>query len=665
MQIHELNNFSGTLGSGAYLAVDDGNDTGKVSKTQLFAATEARIDNIIAGDAPSAAEIVDARLGADGVTYPSLGGAIRGQVTDVKSDFKENLIGKNNGTSFLGFVTFAVGGFYNGNYTPNIKYRVASREDIVVDKYTVLTAKNGFKFNVLTGSAGSYVDQTGWVTTYNLTPNIHYNISIRRATEDASEVVSDISEFVTAITYVLGSTLIDESNSNNIKKLADGYITPDWGLERGNITGSNTFSVSATYRVATPEWHTLSKSTTVFIKSGFYLSVSYQNLPWSGWQSETYTIPANQPFLIMIRRTSESESEVISDITEFVNALSIKVILTEADTNSNSIVVNNKDVPLLTKQALRPLNIFDQQYLTQPKPLVLFHFSDIHGDQTALERLVEFYEANKSLFDDAICTGDLKAVNTSSSMSFWNAVSGAEDILISIGNHDATNSDSSLQSESDQYAALFSPYISNWDVTYTSGKTYYYKDYADSEVRLIVLNNMLSDSENDAQLSWFDTVLAGAKTLGYTVLVATHFPNGWGDSSALECNFTDIDATIYAAQSLRGTYQVKLRDFRTNGGKFACYIGGHVHKDVMKTNADIPDQLGVMVDACSIQQSMAYSDIHRQSDDRTADLANVFVLDTSSNVIKVIRVGADRNRYLVSRKTICINYNTLEIMSQS
>ena len=88
MQIHELNNFTGTLGSGAYLAVDDGNDTGKLSTQQLLSATEARIDNIIAGPAPSAEEIVDARLGADGVTYPSLGDAIRDQVSDLKTDLE-------------------------------------------------------------------------------------------------------------------------------------------------------------------------------------------------------------------------------------------------------------------------------------------------------------------------------------------------------------------------------------------------------------------------------------------------------------------------------------------------------------------------------------------------------------------------------------------------
>lgn len=87
MQIHELNNFTGTLGSGAYLAVDNGTDTGKISSQGLLAATEARIDNIIAGPAPSAEEIVDARLGDDGVTYPSLGDAIRDQVGDLKSAF--------------------------------------------------------------------------------------------------------------------------------------------------------------------------------------------------------------------------------------------------------------------------------------------------------------------------------------------------------------------------------------------------------------------------------------------------------------------------------------------------------------------------------------------------------------------------------------------------
>lgn len=45
MQIHELNNFTGTLGAGSYLAVDNGTDTSKVSAQQLLASSEARIND--------------------------------------------------------------------------------------------------------------------------------------------------------------------------------------------------------------------------------------------------------------------------------------------------------------------------------------------------------------------------------------------------------------------------------------------------------------------------------------------------------------------------------------------------------------------------------------------------------------------------------------------
>lgn len=87
MQIHELNDFNGSLDSGAFIAVDNGTDTGKTSIHEIINPLNERIDNIIAGgDAPSEAEIIDARLGVNGEVYPSLGDAIRGQITDVNSE---------------------------------------------------------------------------------------------------------------------------------------------------------------------------------------------------------------------------------------------------------------------------------------------------------------------------------------------------------------------------------------------------------------------------------------------------------------------------------------------------------------------------------------------------------------------------------------------------
>ena len=101
MQIHELNNYNGDLDSAAFLAVDNGSDTGKVSAEDLtaeirsdLAALETdlngRIDNIIAGGAaPSEAEIIDARRGANGIDYASLGAAIRGQYEEVNGEVGE------------------------------------------------------------------------------------------------------------------------------------------------------------------------------------------------------------------------------------------------------------------------------------------------------------------------------------------------------------------------------------------------------------------------------------------------------------------------------------------------------------------------------------------------------------------------------------------------
>lgn len=78
---------------------------------------DARVDQIVApsGEAPSAAEVSDARIGADGTTYTSLGGAIRGQVTDLKSTFYggNRIFALSNEDLAVGYITS--GGVLNSN----------------------------------------------------------------------------------------------------------------------------------------------------------------------------------------------------------------------------------------------------------------------------------------------------------------------------------------------------------------------------------------------------------------------------------------------------------------------------------------------------------------------------------------------------------------------
>lgn len=61
------------------------------TRSQQDAVLQAEIDQIIApsGEAPSAAEVQNARIGADGKTYDTLGNAIRTQVSDLKNALSE------------------------------------------------------------------------------------------------------------------------------------------------------------------------------------------------------------------------------------------------------------------------------------------------------------------------------------------------------------------------------------------------------------------------------------------------------------------------------------------------------------------------------------------------------------------------------------------------
>lgn len=175
MEIHELNTFSGTLGSGDYFATDNGNDTSKVSAESMFAPLNARIDNIIAGPAPSAEEIVDARRGANDVTYPSLGDAIRDQVSDLKSDLSEttdNLLylipqsESRNGVSYTtkrGVITFS------GTPTTNTTFIISPDFTLPAGTYTLNFGTNlagsgvYFQFYRITG--GQYDGQLFQVNT--------------------------------------------------------------------------------------------------------------------------------------------------------------------------------------------------------------------------------------------------------------------------------------------------------------------------------------------------------------------------------------------------------------------------------------------------------------------------------------------------------------------
>ena len=157
----------------------------------------------------------------------------------------------------------------------------------------------------------------------------------------------------------------------------------------------------------------------------------------------------------------------------------------------------------------------------------LLHFSDVHANNVNLFRIKEFVDKYGEQINDVIQTGDLiGGVITDGIPTSWPTV--GSNWLSVIGNHDATIRENGLWvtvPSKDSYDEVFAPFISNWGVVQPenaaqNGYCYYYKDYATSNLRLIVLDNMQSlnggPTHWDAtQKAWFESVLADAKQMDY------------------------------------------------------------------------------------------------------------------------------------------------------
>lgn len=339
----------------------------------------------------------------------------------------------------------------------------------------------------------------------------------------------------------------------------------------------------------------------------------------------------------------------------------------KSSTNRTDIIGLNSSFEEVVKQAKRPVNVGSYGYQTATQPFALLHFSDIHGDALELSRIIKFKEHYSKMLDDTICTGDFLELRYSSDFEYWVNANGAESILLAVGNHDVLTDETGWDwtkkaSQQAQYERFFAPFIDKWGVSNNLGETYYYKDYASKKMRLIVINNMLESADASEQLDWFETSLKGALTNGYAVVVANHYP--LPNFEKIHCNFTSLDKDGGSGYAT-APYQEKVAQFVENGGEFACWLGGHMHGDLVGYNANYPEQMIVCVDALSRAQGNQYSDTQREYGLKSQDLANVFVVDTTSKVIKIIRVGANVDRYLRVKNCLTINYETKAIIAES
>lgn len=309
------------------------------------------------------------------------------------------------------------------------------------------------------------------------------------------------------------------------------------------------------------------------------------------------------------------------------------------------------------------------------QPLSLLHFSDIHGDGREVARILAFANAHSDVINDVISTGDMARASWLSDFTFWSDHDISK-VLVALGNHEYYGDITVDHSKYNTAAVIkrwIGDYCANWGVTIDSGKSYYYKDYAASKVRLIVLDcNLTQDEGGDDQKTWLTSVLADAKTNNLTVVIAIHYVylGASGTYTTIENPFTEafIENVYSSAYDWSpSVYTAIVQDYIDAGGEFACWIAGHRHKDIISYPTAYPNQM--IVSVCQASPDRTYpstfttSDMERTAGTATADAFNIVTVDTINKCVKLARVGADLNTFMKPREFTCYNYVTHQIVS--
>ena len=293
------------------------------------------------------------------------------------------------------------------------------------------------------------------------------------------------------------------------------------------------------------------------------------------------------------------------------------------------------------------------------------HFTDVHGNTENLMRISEFIKEYSGLFDGFLSSGDQIAETypsspeTTTEWDWWKE--DGKNVMLCLGNHEIwrnyeTKETSDIVTESECYA-FYMQTISNWGVTGTSGKCYYYKDYQTANLRLIVLDQL---HWNSTQATWFTNTLASAKTNGYAVLVMGHYCCGIPANFHYNDNtgFTSLDISRMAGgTSNQDVYNGRIEQetimtaWINGGGKLALWLCGHTHTDFFGTSGN-----GVPT---FISEHATYTRAGwdcRIQGTKSQDSFNIVTIDTTNQKVYLFRVGNDVDKMMREKKFLCWDY---------
>ncbi|MBQ4323067.1 MAG: metallophosphoesterase, partial [Clostridia bacterium] len=186
-----------------------------------------------------------------------------------------------------------------------------------------------------------------------------------------------------------------------------------------------------------------------------------------------------------------------------------------------SIVELNKDVePFVIQASASRSRFFKDAY----KPLQFVHLSDAHAVPELWSRMAEYINEYEDFISFALHTGDYCGGSQEAYADFYRDCTPCRrPIFNCVGNHDTLkvrgDKDGSCPKK-DVHALLFN-HTEGWDVSFMPGEgsMTYYKDFPESNLRLIVLDCYY---DREQQAVWLTERLAEAREKGLHVITAAH-----------------------------------------------------------------------------------------------------------------------------------------------
>lgn len=450
-------------------------------------------------------------------------------------------------------------------------------------------------------------------------------------------------------------------------------------IEKGNINNGQNDGYHTVSRCRTISIINNDFDTEIVANGGaFKISMYNDDETWlldTKWQYNSYVIPANTKYRVVY--TLDPFSTELNSIDDIMEAFAI-----------NQIKRYEKQTQLLLPLK-RHFNTDESTKGTWANRnnnnlFTLAHISDVHCDVVRYKHFYNYISKNAQFISASIQTGDLIDAPSEEQISIMHAVDPENSILFVAGNHDISGNDGTTT-----FKINLADLYNAFDLNTNTGLLYYYKDYTDKGIRLIVLNSYNSDgytaifNYKAVQMNWFINTLRDAATNDLAVLVAMHtqeseitendkgFYARFYQWEGLEVNpnyFTVekiIDAFKKGISTTVSFYNESVTaDFTGNAGMFIAYLTGHRHSDRIGYSENYPDQLYLCITCGALNQNFGrklqdftdVSDIPRVEGTDTENAFNIYTFDLDNRIVKVLRIGSDVNDLMEDRKTAVFTF---------